>query len=430
MYVLEAGLKAVQLQGTILTLIQSINRPMVAAADLPAEETQAFIVSVQSPTDRSISAFIYLHLLQSNQCVIYRYSDAPFMGDRLEEAETEALDFVESMGFMMDNLRFNKLQSSEQEVLSKEIPIFYADLADFAPVLERQRAQAAELEKFETCEEEEEPLLEDEPLRPSQYHTQGEGEGGVFTDLEEVVEVNEVTGPLDLSQKAPNLHETQIESAQAEEDFFDPEDAKIASFDVDSYDQNPETFEETELEEIDIEIEEPSSLEEDVSLGEMDHSVGSTDDDTLAPFFAPAQIAASMKAQSQESPPMNNVEPETDETIEDLFADIVQDLESEGEDQPPWVSKGKGQAVLDDLEGLEEIEASLAQGPTKEDVKAPAPPPEKPQPKFKEKPPAPALVPSPRPGPATAQSVPMDGGSNFQVTPEEWREMVRLLLVL
>ena len=41
------------------------------------------------------------------------------MGDRLQSAESEALDFVESMGFMMDNLNFNRLNANDQGKLLK-----------------------------------------------------------------------------------------------------------------------------------------------------------------------------------------------------------------------------------------------------------------------------------------------------------------------
>lgn len=61
------------------------------------------------------------------------------MGDRLQSAESEALDFVESMGFMMDNLNFSRLNAADQGKLLKELPVFYADLGAYLPILEQKR---------------------------------------------------------------------------------------------------------------------------------------------------------------------------------------------------------------------------------------------------------------------------------------------------
>ena len=135
MFVLDPAQTFVDLTGrSLYTLIQSINQPMVAASEHPAEETQAFVVTLQS-REQTFETFIYLHLQESNQCVIYRSSQSPFLGDHLEEVEGIALDFVESMGFMMDNMRVNRLSPPERKSLILETPAFYSDLKKFEPYL-------------------------------------------------------------------------------------------------------------------------------------------------------------------------------------------------------------------------------------------------------------------------------------------------------
>lgn len=139
MYILQPQAQFIDFSHqTILSLIQSVNAPMVAAGDFPAEETQGFVVSLQA-RDQSIQVFIYLHLQGSNQCAIFRFDPSPIMGDRLQAAESEALDFVESMGFMMDNLNFSRLNAADQARLLKELPVFYTDLAAYLPMLEQKR---------------------------------------------------------------------------------------------------------------------------------------------------------------------------------------------------------------------------------------------------------------------------------------------------
>ena len=52
--------------------------------------------------------------------------------EEYRDNELEALGFVESMGFMVDNLNFRKLPSEQQTELMTEIPCFQADLEAFA----------------------------------------------------------------------------------------------------------------------------------------------------------------------------------------------------------------------------------------------------------------------------------------------------------
>ena len=164
MYVLDEKRTSIPLKDRrVLTLIQSINLPMIAAADYPAEETQAFVITLQA-NDESLETYIYLHLSQTNQCVLYSFSEIPFLADRMEEAETEALDFVESMGFIMDNLRFHKLSAAEKNSLQKELPVFYPKLANFAPVL---AARKKERPSDEIPAQDEEGFLEGQGFNPS-----------------------------------------------------------------------------------------------------------------------------------------------------------------------------------------------------------------------------------------------------------------------
>ena len=52
--------------------------------------------------------FVYLYLPQSNECAVYVPENRAASAEQFEGEETEALGFVESMGFIMDNLNFRR----------------------------------------------------------------------------------------------------------------------------------------------------------------------------------------------------------------------------------------------------------------------------------------------------------------------------------
>src|SRR6185436_11468985 len=53
--------------------------------------------------------------------------------EQYQSEESEALGFVESMGFIMDNLNFRDRPSSEQDTLVKTLPLFQRDPGARAP---------------------------------------------------------------------------------------------------------------------------------------------------------------------------------------------------------------------------------------------------------------------------------------------------------
>lgn len=195
MYLIDPQRQTIDFQGrSIISLIQSINQPLIAAADYPAEETQAYVITLQAG-DRSLSTYIFFHLQRSNQSVIYYYDQAPFMGDRLVEAETEAVDFVESMGFMMDNLRYDRLPEAERERLQKEIPLFYASLKEYEPILRKREKRADDpLAVSDASVGEKTPHLE-----PSMHAAPSLVEADLL-ELEEIVEVDDLEELSELSE--------------------------------------------------------------------------------------------------------------------------------------------------------------------------------------------------------------------------------------
>ncbi len=118
----------------VVSIIASLNKPHIAVPGKPAQEVQGYIVGVANAAG-TITVFVYLHLTETHDSVVYldaerlRVSPAQYA-----DVEGDAIAFVESMGFMLENLNYQALPPEQQERLVKTLPCFLA---------EPQRAAAA-----------------------------------------------------------------------------------------------------------------------------------------------------------------------------------------------------------------------------------------------------------------------------------------------
>jgi tetratricopeptide (TPR) repeat protein len=145
---IHTEIKSIQVdRENIVTIIESINSPMVAAANKPLEPAKAFILGQRNPSGL-FSIYVYLHLLQSKECLIYLHDPPEIPMESYHDTELEALQFVESMGFMVDNANFRNLAPEQQVALMEQLPMFVEDLEVFA------RQQTAWREGGEPAEEE------------------------------------------------------------------------------------------------------------------------------------------------------------------------------------------------------------------------------------------------------------------------------------
>lgn len=159
MYVIHPQLK--QIPGTadqIVAIIESINSPMVAAEGRPLEPAKAYIVGMRNPSGL-FSIYIYLHLMQSSDCLVYLHDPVEVPMDTYHDTELEALQFVESMGFMVDNINFRNLDQQQQSEVLERMPIFQQDLQAFS---QRQQGRLGADEVQTNAEDGE--VLELEPI--------------------------------------------------------------------------------------------------------------------------------------------------------------------------------------------------------------------------------------------------------------------------
>ena len=115
----------------IVALIESINHPHIGVPGHEPQATRATIVGLRNG-DGTFSVFIALYLESAVANVIYVNDQARFDLQTYPEIEGEALMFMESMGFMVDNANY-RAQSPEQQLeLIARLPCFHADVQAWA----------------------------------------------------------------------------------------------------------------------------------------------------------------------------------------------------------------------------------------------------------------------------------------------------------
>lgn len=106
----------------VVALHQSLNQPNLAVPGRHAGPSQAFILGLRGA--QGYAVFVYLYMPDSAQCAVYVSDQRVVRPEAYEQEESEAHAFVESMGFMMDNLNFRGRPVDEQEFLLKSLPVF------------------------------------------------------------------------------------------------------------------------------------------------------------------------------------------------------------------------------------------------------------------------------------------------------------------
>ncbi|MBI3185080.1 MAG: social motility and stimulation tgl protein [Myxococcales bacterium] len=106
----------------VVAVHQSINSPHLAVPGKRAGPAQAYIVGLRSGA--GFSVYVYLHLGDSGDCAMYVPSRRNLGPEEYQQQENDALGFVESMGFMMDNMNFRGLTPEDQEEMLKALPVF------------------------------------------------------------------------------------------------------------------------------------------------------------------------------------------------------------------------------------------------------------------------------------------------------------------
>lgn len=108
--------------GRIVALYESVNQPTVQPTGRPAQAAQAVVVGLSLGT--SYEVLVALSLTQSGENVVYALA-APQPEEALPQALEGALDFAESMGFMLDSAGWASLDAEHRRDLLARLPAFH-----------------------------------------------------------------------------------------------------------------------------------------------------------------------------------------------------------------------------------------------------------------------------------------------------------------
>jgi hypothetical protein len=107
----------------VVAVVESINQPQVSIPGKASQQVSGHLVGIRN-ANGTFSIYVALHLPKSGENVVYVSERRQLTVEEYREVEIEGLQFLESMGFMLDNLNFRNLAPEGQEQTLKRIPLF------------------------------------------------------------------------------------------------------------------------------------------------------------------------------------------------------------------------------------------------------------------------------------------------------------------
>ena len=116
----------------VVALVESINQPQISIPSKPSQAVTGHLCGVKN-ANGSFSIYVALFLPQSAENVVYVHEPRELAFEASREAEGEGLQFLESMGFMLDNLNFRNMNPDLQQRTIERVPLFSRPNPDPAP---------------------------------------------------------------------------------------------------------------------------------------------------------------------------------------------------------------------------------------------------------------------------------------------------------
>lgn len=123
----------------VVAIIESINTPNIAIPDVGTEPTKAWLVGCVTPAGGA-TVFCYLLFLDTNRPIVYISNPSEVALADYPSLESDAIQFVESMGFMLDNLNFRARAPQDQQALVEQLPFFFEQQPRMAGTLTNNAA--------------------------------------------------------------------------------------------------------------------------------------------------------------------------------------------------------------------------------------------------------------------------------------------------
>lgn len=107
----------------VVSLYESINQPLVNIPSHGTAPTGAYLLGTRNEHGY-YTVFVYLHQAETRAVIIYVSEPRSLTADQFRVEESEAIRFVESMGFMIDSVHFRRLAAPEQDAVMSRVQIF------------------------------------------------------------------------------------------------------------------------------------------------------------------------------------------------------------------------------------------------------------------------------------------------------------------
>jgi len=107
----------------VVAIVESINQPQVSIPGKASQQVFGHLVGIRN-ANNTFSIYVGLHLPKSGENVVYVHARRQLTVEEYRDIEVEGLQFLESMGFMLDNLNFRNLAPEAQDATLKRIPLF------------------------------------------------------------------------------------------------------------------------------------------------------------------------------------------------------------------------------------------------------------------------------------------------------------------
>jgi hypothetical protein len=108
----------------VVALVESINQPQVSIPGKEPQAVQGFLCGLRNQNG-SFSIFVSLFLPKTGENVVYANDQREVGMEEYRDVEIEGLHFLESMGFMLDNLNFRNLAEAQQVETLKRVAVFH-----------------------------------------------------------------------------------------------------------------------------------------------------------------------------------------------------------------------------------------------------------------------------------------------------------------
>lgn len=108
----------------VVALVESINQPQVSIPGKAPQAVSGLLAGVRN-ANNTLSLYVALHLPRAGENVVYVHERRQLSTvEEYREVQAEGVHFLESMGFMLDNLNYANLAPAAQQELLARIPFF------------------------------------------------------------------------------------------------------------------------------------------------------------------------------------------------------------------------------------------------------------------------------------------------------------------